>query len=512
MRFRLTNFRRATADVSPTIQFVAIAAVAAFGLIGLNPPSVSTAIAARDEVARTHEVLWSFSRPQGQTVRSINFIDSRRGWFVAGLSSDDCVIMYTENGGDSWTDAGCPVDNQPEDVFFVNERTGWIVGDRGLILRTDDGGRGWGRQNSGSSATLTSVFAIDENHAWITTRGGGNVLRTTNGGVSWEREGTGAESGLFDAFFFDRDQGWAVGGNGRIVRSHNGGRNWGQQSTGTESAFASVDFVDLDHGLAVGQHIYTTTNGGTNWIRRPGPGKSLEFVAMVDREFAWAVGDEGTIVLTRDGGATWTREGDPDRWEGRGVTAVTATDRGHMWASATGGWIIRRIDTSIEPPRPTPLPVTSTPWPTITPVPPTSTPLPRTPTPTITPTPSVSWIDIADTGQPFLVPAYGEKLIEIAYGNMGPSEVMTATLEGGIVFPDGETTYSTTVFSSGGAGTVPLVLLPDTSADPAPAPGDDLVIVVTMGGVTERLQGKIAYRAMFPWILKNHPEWMLPRD
>ncbi len=378
-------------------------------------------------------------------------------------------------------------------------------------MRTDDGGRGWGRQHSGASATLTGIHAVDENHAWATSRSG-EIYRTTDGGNEWHREDTGANSGLFDVHFFDQNHGWAVGSNGRIIRTQNGGRDWYRQRTDTESSFAGIEFLDIDVGWAVGQNIFISENGGGRWDHQAALGKSLDGVAVVDREFAWAVGDEGVIALTQDGGRTWTREGDPDRWEGRGVTSVSATDRGHMWASATGGWIIRRFDTSVEPPRPTDAPATIAPPPTSTPVPPTSTPLPRTPTPTITPTPSVAWIDIAHTGQPFLVPAYGEKPIDIAYGNMGPSEELTAVLEGPIMFTDGTKAYTTTVLTSGGSGTFPLVVVPNSSAVPPPSPGDELTLIVTMGTTTERLRGLIAHQAFFPWILKNHPEWMLPRE
>lgn len=507
MRTQPNHFRRAVAPGRP--RFGRVRSLFLLATTTLLLTGAHDSFAAPDDVAGTDDVVWDVQRPQGHTVRDIHFIDAQRGWFVAGQADIDCVIMRTTDGGDSWQNLDCPVSSRPDAVHFVDAMTGWVVGRDGMILRTDNGGLNWGRQSSGTSATLTGVHAVDTNYAWISARAG-YILRTTDGGAEWDREGTGADSGLFDVHFLDRDHGWAAGGNGRIIRTQTGGREWYLQPSGTDGDMKAVAVADIDFGWAVGHHIRYTNNGGGNWRRQREVDKSLEDVAVIDREYVWTVGDEATILLTRDGGNTWTSEGDPRSYDRRGVTTITAPDRGHMWAGTTGGYILRRIDTGVAPP-PTEPPPTSLP-PTSTPVPPTATPLPRTPTPTITPTPTVAWVDVAHTGQPFLVPAYGEKPLEIAYGNMGPSEVMSATLEGPILFPDGTTTYSTTIFTSGGTGTFPLVLRPDPAADPAPAPGDVLTIVVTMGGVTERLDGRVAYRAMFPWILKNHPEWLLPDE
>ena len=506
MHLSFPSFRRFRVLGLPSAAALSIL-TATIALTGLATP----AAAVPDDVTGTDEVMWKIERPQRQTIRAIQFIDERHGWFVAGERSEDCVIMRTDDGGDSWHDVGCPVSQRPEAVFFVNERTGWVVGNNGLILRTDNGGRGWGRQNSDSKSTLTGVHAVDTSHAWVSTRGG-DVLRTTDGGAEWDREGTGGDTGLFDVHFINREHGWATGSDGRVVRTQNGGREWYRQDSETDGTLSGIDFFDIGLGWVVGHHIRFTENGGGDWDRQVRVEKSLEDVDVVDADFVWAVGDEGLIMLTRDRGATWNAEGDSGRWERRGIRSVTSPDRGHMWAGATGGFVIRRLDTSITAPEPTSAPTERPVEPTSTPRPPTSTPRPRTPTPTITPTPVGAWIDIATTGQPFLVPAYGEQPIDVAYGNMSRSEVMTATIEGAIVFPDGGKTYSTTLFTSGGQGAFPIVIMPDTSADPAPMPGDELILEVTMGGTTARLRGQIAYRAIFPWILKNHPEWLLPRE
>ena len=52
-------------------------------------------------------------------------------------------------------------------VFFIDANTGWVVGGdlsgNGIILKTINGGQGWVRQTSGTSAHLYSVYLTDNN-------------------------------------------------------------------------------------------------------------------------------------------------------------------------------------------------------------------------------------------------------------------------------------------------------------------------------------------------------------
>jgi len=56
------------------------------------------------------------------------------------------VAMYSDDGGNSWTDQFLPgtaplSGNSLEDVFFLDDLHGWAVGTQGLILHTATGGR-----------------------------------------------------------------------------------------------------------------------------------------------------------------------------------------------------------------------------------------------------------------------------------------------------------------------------------------------------------------------------------
>jgi photosystem II stability/assembly factor-like uncharacterized protein len=63
-------------------------------------------------------------------------------------------------------------------------------------------------------------------------------------------------------------------------------------------------------GWAVGNNgtIVHTGDGGANWAAQPGGTGTLRGVAFVDASNGWAVGDGGTIVHTSDGGAHWAAQ------------------------------------------------------------------------------------------------------------------------------------------------------------------------------------------------------------
>ena len=70
------------------------------------------------------------------------------------------------------------------DVFFFDAKHGWVIGEKGTILYTEDGGKNWKTQNSGTEARLNKMQFIDEKQGWVVGNEG-TFLRTKNGGKKW---------------------------------------------------------------------------------------------------------------------------------------------------------------------------------------------------------------------------------------------------------------------------------------------------------------------------------------
>jgi len=73
----------------------------------------------------------------------------------------------------------------------------------------------------------------------------------------------------------------------------------------------SVSFTDVNNGTAIGENgtIIRTTNGGTNWtLQLSGTTNWLGSVYFTDSNNGIAVGENGTILRTTNGGVTFINQ------------------------------------------------------------------------------------------------------------------------------------------------------------------------------------------------------------
>ncbi|RLD45255.1 MAG: hypothetical protein DRI89_01525, partial [Bacteroidetes bacterium] len=77
----------------------------------------------------------------GGTFNDIHFINNQEGWVVGNQG----IIGHTTNGGAAWITQTNPdtQDRSLYGVFFLDSNTGWAVGFNGVILHTTDAGTTW---------------------------------------------------------------------------------------------------------------------------------------------------------------------------------------------------------------------------------------------------------------------------------------------------------------------------------------------------------------------------------
>jgi Photosynthesis system II assembly factor YCF48 len=83
-----------------------------------------------------------------------------------------------------WETKSSGVDADLFDIKFPSADVGWVVGQKGTILRTSDGGNTWTKIASPTSDDLVRVTATGGRAAEVTTRSG-LFFVTSNGGESW---------------------------------------------------------------------------------------------------------------------------------------------------------------------------------------------------------------------------------------------------------------------------------------------------------------------------------------
>jgi photosystem II stability/assembly factor-like uncharacterized protein len=248
---------------------------------------------------------WRNPLPQGNDIMAVRFFNNNSVVAVAAFGT----ALRSPDGGNTWKVIYPGTPATLRSLWFVYENLGFAVGHSGAIVRTTDGGNTWAQSPLVVSSTLLSVCFSD---AMVGTAVGeaGTVLRTTDGGVNWSVQNSGTVASLKGVGFSSRMNGIAVGASGLILRTTDGGVTWVQQTSGTTASLNSVLVLDNNASVAVGDGgtIIRTTNGGSSWIATGSVWAfgNLHSLRLGASSHLFALGDGG-VFSSSDGGALWSK-------------------------------------------------------------------------------------------------------------------------------------------------------------------------------------------------------------
>jgi photosystem II stability/assembly factor-like uncharacterized protein len=219
---------------------------------------------------------------------------------------DRGTIRHTTDGGKNWTKQESSTDLHLRSVFFLGPDKGFIVGEQGIFLFTDNRGKEWKKRSdlndylfvkeSLFAVSLFKIIFIDDNKGWI-AGDYGRILCTTDGGKTWSRQQTGTDALLLDIEFTDSLFGWAVGQSGTILHTSDGGKTWQTQISESTYLLNGVEFADrLEGWICTYGNILHTTDGGKNWEAQIKRKMWLYDICFVDRQNIWLPGDFGEIL------------------------------------------------------------------------------------------------------------------------------------------------------------------------------------------------------------------------
>jgi photosystem II stability/assembly factor-like uncharacterized protein len=102
-------------------------------------------------------------------------------------------------------------------LSFADAQRGYAVGERGVILRTDDGGANWKDVESGVTSNLFAVSAATPDDV-IVVGDHGRILRSKNAGQTWEVQPSITSSALFSVAYRGGMNIWVAGRGGAILK------------------------------------------------------------------------------------------------------------------------------------------------------------------------------------------------------------------------------------------------------------------------------------------------------
>ena len=269
------------------------------------------------------------------------------------------LIMSASAQNFTWTAQNSGTTEWLNDLCFVDDQTGWAVGDKGTIVATVDGGETWTAQISGTDRKLRSVFFLDQDTGWVA--GGDSpliVLYTVDGGNNWEALSAQAPGAAFlnEIQFASSTHGFGIA-LGDIYHTSDGGVNW---NMGTYSPSVTTPWLNDLHVISDSTAFTAGRFTGSTSPTRPGV-----FDNIVNFEGLWTPHGAGYFDLDDEltaihftgeqrgfaggkNGKIYTMEADGEIFPSVWYHNFTAPSGGWVWSIDFGGNDFGMFNTSIE--------------------------------------------------------------------------------------------------------------------------------------------------------------------
>lgn len=288
----------------------------------------------RSKLARSDDagVTWRMIEPPThRNLTRLSFVDGKHGWAVG----HEGLIYATDSRGDSWTpqQSGTPL--SLFDVDFVSVERGFAVGDLSTVVDTTDGGRSWrarkvamstiGVTEDMSLAITDPIFYgvdfIDEKTGWVVGEFG-QIRSTRDGGETWEAQHGSLLQGKFRIYrdimalptllcvrFRDTQHGIAIGTYGAIVSTDDGGKTWRFNESPVSVPLYRLRLLPDGDAVIVGASgAILRGNPENGWRPAQAPPGVFTWMSGVDFDDSGhgvAGGGHGLVVTSADFGKTW---------------------------------------------------------------------------------------------------------------------------------------------------------------------------------------------------------------
>lgn len=257
---------------------------------------------------------------KGTRTDDIYFINDSTGWAANGNGE----IFRTRDSGKSWS-LQFKTTTYFRSVEFINDTTGFVGSLSGEAYKTTDAGVTWNRIDQHFPQTVKGICGISHFKNSIVMVGIWNspayVLTSVDEGITWSHQDmTSYASALVDCWYKSEDSVFVSGkgkaGEGIILFSGDKGMTWQKASPsdvpeGTtwkiQFVTSSIGYASLFEGAGTKSHILKTTDGGLTFklIKILDRNISMEGIGFINSTTGWVGGWSRGMHETRDGGSTW---------------------------------------------------------------------------------------------------------------------------------------------------------------------------------------------------------------
>ena len=266
-----------------------LAAVA--GLTAAPPPAMAQKLAAAND---------PLQRPALQAPRAVRGV-------MLGVASvgtrivavgERGIVLWSDDGGKAWQQAVVPVSVTLTALSFPTATEGWAVGHGGVVLHSADGGKKWTRQLDGRMAAQIELDAA---------RASGDPRRI---GRAEQMLGDGPDKPLLAVHFWNTRRGFAIGAYGMIFGTEDGGASWTSWTDRVDNpkglhlnalhVSGSTLFLAGEQGL-----LLRSKDDARSFQSLPSPYEGSWFAVTGRDNTVVLAGLRGKVFSSPDAGATW---------------------------------------------------------------------------------------------------------------------------------------------------------------------------------------------------------------
>ncbi|HOP62518.1 MAG TPA: YhjD/YihY/BrkB family envelope integrity protein [Spirochaetota bacterium] len=230
------------------------------------------------------------------------------------------------------------------DIQFINNN-GWVVADKGFILMTGDKGKNWSISKWGDF-NFNDIYMVNSQKGFIAANKG-VILATENGGRDWRVIDTKDVTMNFSSITFYQNRGIATGTKGRIFITEDGGLTWNIRTINESKRKNRL--VDLNSAFFLDRSriwisandgvILSSSNGGASWKQKKFREYNYYSVVFLNTNEGFIAGENGILIHTTNGGMNWKR----DSLSTQKINRLLYSE-GNVWAVGNGGTIKRTAD------------------------------------------------------------------------------------------------------------------------------------------------------------------------
>ncbi len=237
-------------------------------------------------------------------ISGISFLDDNHGWISTyhPFDGEPSAVLETTDGGQTWTEHSAPLAGA--DIHMIDEMNGYFGAINGFVYKTNDGAQTWTLHGLLLSPLYDLGFPPrPAQNGWAGGKNG-HLSQITPEGVF--PVDLGLAGSVYCIDFPSEERGYALLDYQMIIFYMDG--EWHVEASYPFSSKDWIYFRNDTVGWCVGE-MFLKTTVGIDWYRT-----DPEFVqtgAMMgvyftDLNNGWAVGTQGQIAYSNDGGEDWT--------------------------------------------------------------------------------------------------------------------------------------------------------------------------------------------------------------